>query len=45
MVIGMGVAPKNPKAAGGAIVSVLFSLMWAEKVAPSAKRRESAVLT
>ena len=39
MVIGAGVLPKNPKAAGGATVNVLFSPRCAEKVAPSAKRR------
>ena len=40
-----GVGPKNPKAAGGAVVKVLLSPMCAEKVAPSAKRSTSAVLT
>jgi hypothetical protein len=38
-VIATGVGPKNPKAAGDAVVKVLVWPKCAEKVAPSAKRR------
>jgi hypothetical protein len=45
MVIGAGLLPKNPKAAGGVTVSTLSCPRLAKNFAPSAKRRKSAVLT
>src|SRR5439155_753549 len=45
MVVGAGVGPRHPHATGGATLSVIFPPRCAAKVAPSAERKASGLLT